>query len=141
MRQGDGWKEINSGKDVVGEIQSLNNEVAELRKAAEVKRHEDFQDRMANRKAPPLAGLTRTQKRFILEPWMTVAGVAAGTAAVALFTHSILMWSGKTALLGVMWVVLCVIAWSVKGYFMSENVLVEGKIYAPAEKTRYYDGR
>lgn len=86
---------------------------------------------------PPLHGLTRIQKRFLLEPWFTTIWMVSWLASVTLMTLAILLSEGKLALLGALFFVVGGGAGAAKGFHHSMNVSSEGTIQPPPKN--YWD--
>lgn len=137
---GIGTDRTNPGIGVaVGEIERLNREVDELKAMRKKLAEQVHTDRIEGRTMPPLSQLTRTQKRYFLEPWFTTIAVAAGgltllvgLAAVWTPLHWQFGWTaGLFALVGLLAV------WA-KVVHRTYNVQTEGNLLAPKNRSDYY---
>lgn len=121
------------------EISLLRDEVegiANLRRADLEHAH---QERIDTRKLPPMAQMTRLQKRYFLEPWMTAGTIVAGVLAFAsfflsLFTplHSEFGW------LGILFVVIGGGFLLTKLMFMQWNSKTEGDLRSKSSSPHGY---
>lgn len=64
------------------EVARLHEEVAEITQMRKAELEHAQQERLDTRKMPPMAQMTRLQKRYFLEPWMTTLTMVFGTIAV-----------------------------------------------------------
>lgn len=111
------------------EVEGLRHEVELLSKARVSARHLAIDEKLAIRKTPPLAEMTRIQKRYFLEPWMTVASVASGgivmlLAGLACFTERHV----EFAMFAVVWLVITAVAVGTKLNLMDWNSRTEGEV-------------
>lgn len=65
------------------EIERLRGEVAQIREERRAEIEARHQETLDTRKMPPMAQMTRLQRRYFLEPWMTTITVTSGILAVA----------------------------------------------------------
>lgn len=95
-------------------------------KAAQVER---FQKHIDTRLLPPMAQMTRMQKRYFLEPWMTTLSVAFAILAVAGYIAGIFTpWHVEFCMLGLLFTLLGIGTLTAKLFFMDWNTQTEGQI-------------
>jgi fatty acid desaturase len=127
-----------------GEIARLEEEIETLNRRIELNKQMQFQDKISQRGLPPLSSLSRTQKRFLLEPWFTTGMIVSGVIAAGCLITAAALWNWR-------WMWLGVIAMAAAGCFgfakfvhQDMNVRVEGEMSRPkqAKSERYpYDYR
>lgn len=88
-----------------------------------------YDEALANRKLPPMSQMTRLQKRYFLEPWMTALTLATATVAVVGYSLGILTsrhveWS----MFGLLFTFVSVGFLVTKLAFMEWNSKTEGQV-------------
>jgi hypothetical protein len=116
------------------EIESLRGEVQHLknqRKLAEIEKHED---RISGRKLPPLSTMTRTQKRYFLEPWYTVGMVVSGALATIGLLVGAILWSYRYMWVGIVMILVASAFATAKFWHQDKNTATEGQLQAPMHR-------
>lgn len=119
------------------EIERLNAEIREMQLARQRLREQMHDETIAGRTRPPLSQMTRIQRRYFLEPWLTTAwvvswGMAALSTLAAIWTP--LHWSfGSTSAL---FLAIGVAAALAKMFHKDVNVRTEGQIQSSRSQRR-----
>lgn len=121
------------------EIEKLRTEVEELRDLRKQLTEQIHVDKMHDRKLPPMSQLTRTQKRYFLEPWFTTIWIGTWGAAVPMFIAAIWTpWHWQFAATALLLVLIGVAASVAKYWHQDANVRTEGQLLTPPKSRDYY---
>lgn len=113
------------------EIERLHGEVRSLREEIKDGRLAKYDDKINHRTLPPMAQMTRLQKRLYLEPWFTVGMVASAfIAAVAWILACILPWHVELACGGTVFALSGVGFLIAKMWHQDANTKFEGELRA-----------
>jgi hypothetical protein len=125
------------------ELASLRAEIETIKNDRRREIEERHDERISSRTLPPMAQMTRIQKRYVLEPWMTTLSVGFGSFAVLGFVAGMFTpWHVEFSMLGLLFTVVAAICVVTKLNFMEWNSKTESQITANRQNYDYdYDGR
>lgn len=113
-------------------------EVAELKAAQKRELARRYDERLDMRKLPPMAQMTRIQKRYFLEPWMTTFTLISAAVAIAAFTFALFTpLHAEFGLLGALFLLVSGAFLITKLSLMDWNSKTESQLVAQERDRRY----